>query len=901
MGADILQQLQAKETILATAQRLARFGGWSLEVGKGILHLSTEACEILGYPEQSRAVPVGDFLDRIHRGDVPQLHEEVQRAVAGLGRDFSYRYRFLPIGASGEHKWLRADCQAQFDASGAVARLVGTVIDLTDQEHTRRALEMSEARVHALSDTASVWVWEQDADYRFTLISEGASRASGLPMDSRIGERRWNVPDTVPLQGTWDDHRKCCEAHKTFRNFEFRAGIGSNERVLSITGVPVYDADGQFLGYRGTGHDVTALKKAQAQAQHSNWLLKVATRLSRVGAYSIELPGLAMTWSTDFLKLELGTRIPLTLHAAVAFIHPDFQQAVKSAFRECADNGKPYDLEARAYSVTGKAKWIRVLGEPVRNASGRITQIQGAVQDITESKDSLDELRRVSGALKTTLESVTDAFVLLAHDGQAKYVNGEAERVLGRARDDLLGKNLWREFGTSTESIFFQEIRQASALARTSRFEAYATRLKKWLRVVAYPSSEGLAVYFRDVTEERNARQALIASEERYRLLFETSADAIVSASQDGRIRRANNAACAMFGRNLQQMLALYGCELVSPADARLEKMVEERLGKGSTRGELTMVRADGSVFEAEVNTSVSQDSAGERFVSIVIRDATERIRLRHALVATNDELAERVRQRTAELEAANAELKGFARSLAHDLRQPIGAAKAFSFSISRALQEGKVAQASVFARELAAAAQLMSDYVDGLLSLARLSHSALEVEEVDLSAMATRLLDEFEAQDRSRCLVRSVQDGLLADGDPTLLRLLLQNLLGNAWKFTGRTEVANISFSATAFPAGELVYCVQDNGAGFDMTRAQQLFGAFQRLHKQSEFAGTGIGLANAQKIVLRHGGRIWAQSQPGQGAAFYFTLGRVAGETRPTGPVPASAANSSELKCLA
>lgn len=876
MGADILQQLQEKEAILATAQRLARFGGWSLEMGKGVLNLSREACVILGYPEQSQAVPVGDFLECIHRGDVPQLHEEVQRAVAGLARDFSYTYRFLPAGGSGEHKWVRADAQAQVDASGAITRLVGAVIDLTDQEHARRALEISEARVHALSDTTSVWVWEQDADYRFTLVSEGASRASGLPLEARIGARRWNIPDTAPLQGTWDEHRKCCEAHKAFRNFEFRVGIGPDERVLSITGVPVYDADGQFLGYRGTGQDVTSLKQAQAQAQHSNWLLKVATRLGRVGAYSVELPGLAVTWSTDFLELkEPGPRIPLALDAAVALIHPDFQQAVKSAFRECADSGKPYDLEARAYSVTGKAGWIRVLGKPVRNGSGRITHIQGAVQDITEGKDSLDDLRRVRDALATTLESVTDAFVMLAHDGQVKYVNGAAERVLGRGRDDLLGKNVWHDFPTGVDSVFFTEIQQARALASTRRFEAYSTHIDKWLRVAVYPSSEGLAVYFRDVTEARNARQALIASEERYRLLFETSADAIVSASQDGRIRRANHAACAMFHRNLQQMLALHSFELVSPADSRLEKMVEERLGKGSSRGELTMVRADGSVFEAEVNTSVFEDSSGERFVNIVVRDATERIRLRQGLVATNDDLAERVRQRTAELEAANAELKGFARSLAHDLRQPIGTVKAFCFALNRALQEGKVEKASVFARQLPAAAQLMSDYVEGLLSLARISRSALEVEEVDLSAMATRLLDEFETQDRSRRLVRAVQSGLIADGDPTLLRLLLQNLLGNAWKFTGRTEIASISFSATTSSAGELVYCVEDNGAGFDMAKAEQLFGAFQRLHKQSEFAGTGIGLANAQKIVLRHGGRIWAQSQPGRGAAFHFTLG--------------------------
>jgi len=874
-GNDVfLQQLQVKEAVLAIAQRLVGFGAWSLDIGTGVLKLSRESCLILGYPPETQSVPVSDFLDCIHPSDLPHLHEEVQRAALGLERDFCYRYRFMRPGG-GKQRWVQADALAQVDDSGAIVRLVGCLINVTDQEQTRHALEISEARVHALSDTSNIWVWEQDADYRFTLISGGAKRASGVPMESRIGERRWDIRDTVPLQGTWEDHRKWCEAHQPFRDFEFRVGRSPTERVLSVTGVPMYDEEGQFLGYRGTGEDVTSLKRTQAQAEHSNWLMKVANRLGRVGAYSIELPSLAVTWSVDFLRVkDRGARIPMTLNAAAALIHPEFQQTVKSAFRECADHGKPYDLEVRSYSVTGKPRWIRVLGEPVKNVAGRITSIQGAVQDITAGKESIDELRRVTGELTTTLESVTDAFLMLTHDGHVKYVNGEAERVLGRPRSELIGKIVWNEFPTCFDSIFSREIHQASSLAAARRFEAYSSHLEKWLRVVVYPSTQGLAVYFRDVTQARNVRQALIASEQRYRLLFETSADAIVSASDEGPIRRANRAACAMFGRTEQEMLAMLSFDLVQSGDNRLQLMVKERRKTGSARGELTMVRADGSIFEAEVNTSVSEDSSGERFVNIVIRDATERIRLRQALVAANDELTERVRQRTAELEAANADLKGFARSLAHDLRQPIGTAKAFCFALDAALEEGKHQQARVFVRQLAQAAQLMSDYVEGLLSLARISHSAMEVEEVDLSAMATHLLDEFEAQDRSRHVVRAVQSGLHAYGDPTLLRLLLQNLLGNAWKFTGQTEVATISFHAATSPDGDLVYCVEDNGAGFDMSKAEQLFGTFQRLHKQSQFPGMGIGLANAQKIVLRHGGRIWARSRPGQGAAFHFTL---------------------------
>jgi light-regulated signal transduction histidine kinase (bacteriophytochrome) len=168
-----------------------------------------------------------------------------------------------------------------------------------------------------------------------------------------------------------------------------------------------------------------------------------------------------------------------------------------------------------------------------------------------------------------------------------------------------------------------------------------------------------------------------------------------------------------------------------------------------------------------------------------------------------------------------------------------------------------------------------MGELIDAMLTLAQVSRSSLRWEPVNLSALATALLDGRREREPARKVRIQIEPDLTGQGDPRLLKQVLDNLLGNAWKFSARQEVTDISFGHETNPAGETVYFVRDKGTGFDMAYAEKLFGAFQRLHSLSEYAGTGIGLATVQRIIARHGGQVWAHSAPGEGATFYFTLG--------------------------
>jgi PAS domain S-box-containing protein len=284
--------------------------------------------------------------------------------------------------------------------------------------------------------------------------------------------------------------------------------------------------------------------------------------------------------------------------------------------------------------------------------------------------------------------------------------------------------------------------------------------------------------------------------------------------------------------------------------------------------------RKDGSSFPVEYwSHPIYRDS---QLIGAVVTffDITERKQADAQIRQLNAELESRVKARTTDLEAANKELEAFSYSVSHDLRAPLRAIDGFSQALLEDYSSQLDETGRSYLQRIRVGAQHMGHLIDDLLKLSRVSRASLVPERVDLSKMARFIVKHLGEIEPERDIRIDIEDHLRCVGDPGLLRIALQNLLDNAWKYTGKTANAHVSFNAEQ-QDGETVFRVRDNGVGFDMAHAGKLFGAFQRLHHKRDFEGTGIGLATVARIIHRHGGRVWAESEAGKGATFCFTLG--------------------------
>lgn len=270
-------------------------------------------------------------------------------------------------------------------------------------------------------------------------------------------------------------------------------------------------------------------------------------------------------------------------------------------------------------------------------------------------------------------------------------------------------------------------------------------------------------------------------------------------------------------------------------------------------------------------------------FAALLIRKVRSLGKRSHELGVARDEILQlnqgleaRVRQRTAQLQAANQELGAFSYSVSHDLRAPLRSIDGFSRLLERLLAAQASEQGRHYLNRIRTGVRHMGELIDGLLSLAQLSRDSLHVGPVDLADIARQLALECRESEPERQANIRIQDEMHVTGDPRQLLVVMQNLLGNAWKFTSKRELAHIEIGSQPGQARDsTVYFVRDNGAGFDMAYSDKLFGTFERLHSPADFAGSGIGLATVKRVIQRHGGRIWAEGKEGQGAAFFFTLG--------------------------
>ncbi len=392
--------------------------------------------------------------------------------------------------------------------------------------------------------------------------------------------------------------------------------------------------------------------------------------------------------------------------------------------------------------------------------------------------------------------------------------------------------------------------------------------------VVQFDHRDARLAIAANITQRKQMEEALRESDEKLRLLVGGVQEyAILMLDLEGRITTWNEGAERIKGYRAEEIIGQHFSKFYTPEAAALGKPALE-LKKAAEQGRFEeegwRVRKDGSRFWASVVVTPLRDRTGQlRGFAKVTRDITERKRIEEQLERQRSELT----RSNIELIAANKELEAFSYSVSHDLRAPLRSIDGFSLALLEDYEEKLDAEGKDNLHRVRAATQRMGVLIDDLLDLSRVTRAGMKVQKVDLSVMGRAVAAELKNSQPGRRTEFHIQEGLEAHADSNLMRIALENLLENGWKFTSKRESACIEFGQTN-NNGSRVYFVRDDGAGFDSARATRLFGAFQRFHDKNDFPGTGVGLATVQRIVQRHGGRIWAESVLGKGATFYFTL---------------------------
>jgi len=379
-----------------------------------------------------------------------------------------------------------------------------------------------------------------------------------------------------------------------------------------------------------------------------------------------------------------------------------------------------------------------------------------------------------------------------------------------------------------------------------------------------------------EIAERKHVEEELRVSEEKFRLYFQNSPLGKSITGLDGTIK-VNRAFCDILGYSKDELEQIKWSQLTHPDDLERSNQAAEALMSGKEESisfEKRYIHKNGQIVWTDVNVFLQRDHNGlPAFFITSINDITQRKQQEEEIRKLNTDLEQRVIERTRQLESINKELEAFSYSVSHDLRAPLRSIDGWSFALYEDYNDTLDEKGKGFIDRVRKESQRMGYLIDDLLQLSRVTRSEMHRIDIDLSSLANTIASRLLETYPDRKIEMLIQPGLVATGDPVMIEVMLTNLFDNACKFTRKQQAAKIEFGQVE-PDPEHPWFVRDNGVGFDMTYAGKLFTAFQRMHKQSEFPGTGIGLATVQRIIHRHGGRIWADAKPLQGATFYFTL---------------------------
>ena len=650
---------------------------------------------------------------------------------------------------------------------------------------------------------------------------------------------------------------------------------------VDTTIVPFLNDEGKPRQYVAIRTDITERKRAEetlrllgsAAEQSKESILITDAELDWPGP-KIIFVNHAFTQMTGYAREEALGKTPRILQG------PHTDKAVLRRLRQNLEQGDVFAGEAINYRKDGTEFELEWQIAPLRNDLGKITHFVATQHDITERKRAEAALREREELFALFIEHSPAALAMF--DREMRYVAASRRWMtdFGIADKVILGRSHYEVFPEMPAR--WREIHRRCLAGAVEKCEeeqfVRADGTVNWIRWEVRPWREsngqigGILVFSEDVSsrkhdEEVRARLAAIVVH---------SDDAIIGKGLDSVITSWNAGAEKVFGFSSDEMIGRPITRIIPPDRQREEDLIMGQIKRGQVVDHFETLRQakDGRLINVSVTVSPIKDAQGKiTGASKIVRDITASKRAEEKVHQLNAELEQRVIERTAQLESANKELEAFSYSVSHDLRAPLRAVDGFSQAVLEDYGPKLPEEGRRYLQTIREGAQKMGALIDDLLTFSRLSRQPLSTQTVNTGRLVQGVLEEMQAHHPEPAAEVRLGELPSCRGDPALLKQVWVNLLSNAFKYSRNRHPAVIEIGCRATETENIFY-VRDNGTGFDMRYAHKLFGVFQRLHRAEEFEGTGVGLAIVQRVVHRHGGRVWAEAEVDHGATFYFTL---------------------------
>lgn len=752
-----------------------------------------------------------------------------------------------------------------------------------DIKQRTSALRESESRLENAQRIAHIGNWEWDILKDDIFWSKEVYSIHAVPADTKISYG--NFIKTIhpdDKERVIKAVREALEKGKVY-SLDYRAvGALRGEGIIHAQGEVIRDENGKPVKMVGTCQDITELRRAEEALRRSEEGLSYAQKIAHIGNWEWDLVKKGAFWSDEIYRIlgEEPKSFKPDFKTFFDYIHPDDRESIQALHYSSISKGQGYSVDFRVIAADGKLKFINRQAEVILGINGKPIRVFGIMQDITERKQAEEALKASERKYRTLVDNAPVSVCLSTVKGEFVFINKAGATTFGfESPEEAMREGIFARFKNPKDRDLMVEKLLEKGKVEDFEFEAVTkTGMVKNILISEVLDGELITGVAIDITDRKKAEQALVESEKKYRRLVENSLVGVYRSNLKGDLLYANDALAKLFEFETAEEMMKEGAISRYRKKEDRELLIERLKKEGRIDiTELEVFTKKGDIKNIIV-TAVLED---HDTLSGIVLDITRRKKAEQEIRRLNEELEKRVEERTSQLALANRELadankemQAFSYSVAHDLRSPLRVINGFSRILFEDYAKNLDVKGQDYLNRVLTASERMSMLIDDILKLSQVSRAEMSRETVSLGEMALSITTELKKAEPERKAQFKIEKGLIAVGDPMLLRAVLENLIGNSWKFTKNKEVTIIEFGRQGAEDGKTIFFVRDNGAGFDPRYSEKLFAPFQRLHSADEFPGTGIGLATVQRIIQRHGGRVWAEGELGKGATFYFTL---------------------------